>query len=249
METNNNKYKNGKIYRVCDVGYTKFYYGSTVQPLSMRMGGHRVAYNRYIKGSSKYRLDVFSLFDEFGVENCKIELVEHFPCNNKSELERQEGHHIQNNDCENKRIAGRTYKEYYEQNIEKIKKYRQDHKVETQNYNKQYRDQHSDELNDYQKTYRAEHKDNARKYRLEYWKNNKEQLITQARHYREVHKEQIKEQRHKYYQENKSKILESLKEQITCPICNTIYTKNHKARHEKSKKHQQALESKTEPEI
>ena len=189
----------------------------------MRMGGHRAACNRYIKGSSKYRLDVFLLFDEFGVENCKIELVEHFPCNNKSELERQEGHHIQNNDCENKRIAGRSYKEYYTQNIDKILKYRQDHKVEKQNYNKQYRDQHSDELKDYQQSYRADHKDKMRCYNLESRKNNKEQLTTQMRHYREVHEEQIKEQRRKYYEENKKKILERQQEQITCTICNNLH--------------------------
>ena len=86
METQKNKYQNGKIYRICDRGYTKFYYGSTVQTLAMRMSRHRADYNQYLIGARKYNLDVFSLFNEFGVENCKIELVELFPCDSKREL-------------------------------------------------------------------------------------------------------------------------------------------------------------------
>jgi hypothetical protein len=37
------------------------------------------------------------------------------------ELDKREGEHIRNNNCINKYIAGRTMKEYYEDNKEKIK--------------------------------------------------------------------------------------------------------------------------------
>ena len=43
----------------------------------------------------------------FGLENCKIALVELFPCASKMELERKEGEYIKNNDCVNKTVVGR----------------------------------------------------------------------------------------------------------------------------------------------
>lgn len=51
------------------------------------------------------------LFDEFGVENCKIELIKDYPCNGREELEREEGIHIKSTNCVNKVIAGRTSQE------------------------------------------------------------------------------------------------------------------------------------------
>jgi hypothetical protein len=41
-------------------------------------------------------VSVYVIFDEFGVENRKIELVELFPCASKMELERKEGECIKN---------------------------------------------------------------------------------------------------------------------------------------------------------
>ena len=60
------------------------------------------------------------MFDEFGVENCKIELIKNYPCNSLEELERQEGIHIKNTDCINKVIAGRTRQERYRDENEYI---------------------------------------------------------------------------------------------------------------------------------
>jgi hypothetical protein len=51
METNKNKYENGKIYKIVDIGYNSCYYGSTVQSLAMRMGGHRRNYNVFKNGN------------------------------------------------------------------------------------------------------------------------------------------------------------------------------------------------------
>ena len=96
METHENEYQNSKVYRICDVAYTKFYYGSTVQPLAMRMGGHRAGYVQYKLGIGR-KMSSYDIFDEFGIHNCKIELVELYPCDSKVELERREGYHIQIN--------------------------------------------------------------------------------------------------------------------------------------------------------
>ena len=104
-----NRYENGKMYKIVDAGYTKCYIGSTTETLSQRMARHRLRYTQYIHGSEGGELrSVNALFDEFGMDNCKIELIELYPTNSKIELQQREGCYIKNTCCVNKRIAGRT---------------------------------------------------------------------------------------------------------------------------------------------
>ena len=110
-----NRYEKSKIYKVVDLGFNKCYIGSTTEPLSKRMERHRRLYQRY-KETCKVDTRCCSLFDEYGVENCKILLLEDYPCKTKEELLRREGEYIKNNECLNRCIAGRTAKEY-KQNI------------------------------------------------------------------------------------------------------------------------------------
>ena len=112
-----NKYQNGKVYLITDLNYTKIYYGSTCESLSQRMARHRYSYERHLRG--KYgKIQVFDLLDEFGIENCKIELAEHCACNSKEELLKCEGSYIRNNECVNKKQVSRTPKEYREEKHE-----------------------------------------------------------------------------------------------------------------------------------
>ena len=113
-----NKYQNAKVYKIVSADYSRCYIGSTCESLSQRMARHRKKYKQYSSGKDEGRSSN-KLFDEFGLENCKIELVEEYPCNSLMELRRREGFHIQNHDCVNTRIAGRTDQEYSEQNREK----------------------------------------------------------------------------------------------------------------------------------
>jgi len=83
-----NKYQRGKIYKIVDIGYTKCYIGSTIETLSNRMSGHRSAYKSFSKGLNKL-VSSGVLFEEFGLENCKIELIENYPCETKDELHRR----------------------------------------------------------------------------------------------------------------------------------------------------------------
>jgi hypothetical protein len=67
------------------------------------MSQHRSHYKRLTN-----KCTVSVIFDKYGVQNCKIELVENYPCNSKNELMKREGYYIQNNECINKCVAGRT---------------------------------------------------------------------------------------------------------------------------------------------
>ena len=106
-----NKYQNGKIYKITDIGYNKCYIGSTCEELSMRMARHRGYYKYFLKCGKGSHIRSYDLFNEFGVENCKIELIEYYKCDTLAGLRRKEGEHIKNTtECVNKNVAGRTQK-------------------------------------------------------------------------------------------------------------------------------------------
>jgi hypothetical protein len=111
-------YSKGQIYKITDVGQTKCYIGSTIQQLCYRMASHRANYKNYLDGKYTF-VSVFSLFEEFGVENCKMVWVKDFPCNNKKELEAEEGRIQKETDCVNKKIAGRTRAQLFQEHPEK----------------------------------------------------------------------------------------------------------------------------------
>ena len=115
-----NRYENGKIYKIVDTGYNKCYVGSTCESLSQRMARHRKDYARYLKETYPTVITAFLIFDEYGIENCKIELIETHPCKTKEELLQREGHYIQTLECVNKTVVGRSKDEKKE--IRKIKR-------------------------------------------------------------------------------------------------------------------------------
>ena len=61
---NNNVYKNGKIYKVVDVGYNEQYVGSATVELSKRMTRHRTKYRQYQK-DDKNSYTSFILFEKY----------------------------------------------------------------------------------------------------------------------------------------------------------------------------------------
>ena len=172
------KYKNGKIYKITDNAYTKCYYGSTVNSLSKRFSAHKTDYILFL-ANKRTNITIFSIFDEFGVENCKIELVELFPCKSKIELYQREGFYIKNNDCVNKMTAGRTQKEYREDNKEVLQEYFKKHYQDNKEYKlqicKEYRDKPEikEKNKEYQKQYREKNREKKRASCKAYYEKKK----------------------------------------------------------------------------
>ena len=146
-----NKYQHGKIYKVVDSGYSDIYVGSTVQNLYARMGGHRSDYRKWKNGIKRHMCSSFVLFDKHGVDNCKIELIELYPCSTIEEIRAREGYHQQQYDCVNKKSAGRTRKQYRLDNVarkrEYDKQYCEANREKRQNHDKEYRALHRDRIN------------------------------------------------------------------------------------------------------
>ena len=151
-----NKYQNGKIYKIVDVGYNKCYIGSTCEELSPRMARHRYMFTQHSTKSKESYRSCNCLFEEFGVENCRIELTEEYQCNNQMELHRREGQYIQSNKCVNKAIAGRTDKEYHDQNKEHERIRKKQYHVEHPEIAKAYREANKDRIGSIPKAIQGE---------------------------------------------------------------------------------------------
>ena len=108
-----NKYSSGKIYKIESNVGDKIYIGSTVKKLLCdRMTGHRYDYKKWKNGDKQRIYKSFEMFDEYGLENCKIVLIENFPCNSRDELTSREAHYIRNTTCINRYIPDRSKEEY-----------------------------------------------------------------------------------------------------------------------------------------
>lgn len=118
-------YKNGKIYVLKQSDGAVFYCGSTTAKLHVRRCEHR----KFAKQkTSPVYMHIRSLNFDF-----KIELVEPFSCESKTELHRREGTHIRQlkTTCpllKNCVIPGRTKNEYRRENPELVRKWMRDHR-------------------------------------------------------------------------------------------------------------------------
>ena len=108
-------YQKSKVYKLYSPSKNLTYIGSTTQTLSQRLSKHTAEYKAYNNDNTKKYIYSFLVLE---CEDYKIELLEEYACNNRQQLERKEGEYIKNNICVNKFIAGRTKKEWKEDNIE-----------------------------------------------------------------------------------------------------------------------------------
>ncbi len=127
-----NKYQEAKIYKIVNPITNKIYYGSTIEKyLSSRFGKHKKRMSCETKNMD--------------LNDCYIELVEIYPCNNKQDLLWRERFYIENNECINKRLPITTKEEkmeylkkwniendsnkrYYEQRKNYLRKWRENNK-------------------------------------------------------------------------------------------------------------------------
>ena len=142
--TDDNKYKNGKIYTIrYKNDDSLIYVGSTIQPLYKRWFEHKSR----SKNKEKQILPLYKKFNETDINDWYIELHEDCPCQRKEELNKREGEIIREIGTLNKNIAGRTEKEHYQDNREDIlkknrvkdKKYYENNKDEIQKRRKEKR--------------------------------------------------------------------------------------------------------------
>jgi len=198
-------YKNSKIYKITDIGYNKMYIGSTTQPLYKRLSKHKNDYKLWKKNGKVHKIMSYDLFDEFGIDNCKIELILEYACENRDQLHKKEGEYIKNNICVNKLIAGRTIKEYQQE-------YYQNNKQTILEQKKEYRQNNKQTIAEQKKEWYQNNKQTIAEQKKEWYQNNKQKILEQKKEYRQKNKQKILEQKKKYRQKKREEILEKLKE-------------------------------------
>lgn len=163
-----NKYQQGKIYKiVCNIT-GEVYYGSTILELNVRLSLHK---NKKNCMSNK-------ILDR---GDYKIEHIKDYPCNNVYELEEEEAKYIRENECINNNIPHRTTKQYREDNRKIIQeKQKEDIKNNPEKYkqkSKKYREKHRDKINDKQKEDRKNNPEKYKNYDKNKYEKNKEKIL------------------------------------------------------------------------
>lgn len=223
-------YQQGKIYKiVTNTDDDICYVGSTTNKyLCQRMTKHKNNYKVWKNGKTN-NTSSYELFEKYGFENCRIELLEIFPCNSRDELTKKEAEYIRALNCVNKVLPDRTVKEWY----------------------KEYYDENKETLIQYQKEYRIINEEKVKKRDKIHYEANKIEILEKAKKRREANKNEISIKRKIYYQANKIEISERNKkwheankieisergkQKYTCS-CGSTLRHSDKLRHEKSKKH------------
>jgi acetone carboxylase gamma subunit len=109
-----NKFHNSKIYKITDNTNNQVYIGSTIKTLQQRLQGHKSAAKSYKEGRGCASKSIIDNGDY------NIELLEHYPCENRKQLLIKEQEYIDKYDCINKVNSHTDPKERYLLNRDKI---------------------------------------------------------------------------------------------------------------------------------
>jgi len=90
--------------------------------------------------------------------------------------------------------------------------------------------------------WRAQNAEAVKQHSKSYRDQNKDKIKERRKSYRDQNKDKIKEQRKSYRDQNKDKIKEHSSQPYICTYCNCTVRLYEKSRHNKTKKHQEALE-------
>ena len=154
-------YTNGKIYKIVKKDdHTQSYIGSTVVELKLRFQKH--------KADSKFKPTPFHKKVYGKWEEWEIILIENYVCSSKKELTKREGELIRELGTLNFEIAGRTPKEYYQDNLEYCRE-------KNKKYSKQCGDLHREEIREKWKIYFEGKKDKINEKKRQKWAENREE--------------------------------------------------------------------------
>ena len=245
------RYQAGEIYCICSSETDKIYIGSTYIGRKKRMQKHlcdKHCTSREVMEHGNY----------------DITRICFYPCNNKTELESEEGRWVrqfreEGYEVVNKKTPGAVadaggVAEYkaamYQKNkpliAEQQKKYYEENKEVVKARVRKYANANKEKVAERSKKYRAENKQAIEEYR----EVNKEIIAAKAKNYKAKNKEAIEEYRKKYDIENKEKIAEYTKKRkqnlpkFECECCGNSFIKDKLNRHQKTAKYQKYMASK-----
>lgn len=145
----------GRVYKITSCKGDEIYIGSTTQILTQRFGEHKYEYTSKRRPGKKSSSWV--LFDKYGVENCKIELIKEYEIVDRQHLDAYEQLWINKTKCINYK---NTIKFTRLWDRKKKKEYTKKHKERITKYQEEYRKTHREKNIEYQKEYRKRNSQN-----------------------------------------------------------------------------------------
>lgn len=211
-----NKYKNGKIYKItCDEN-DLIYVGSTCEKyLSNRHANHKSSCKKYYNGKSNYITSI----ELVKYSSSKITLLESCVCNSVNELRMREDFWIKKLKNEGFNIVNKVGA------------------ISNPNRNHDYYMKNKEEMDRKQKEYNKKNIDKVCERQKNYRKNNKDKLRQMKKEYAEQNKDKIKVKCQKYYIDNLETIKIKRKETVLCDVCLISVKKDKFNRHCKSDYH------------
>jgi len=209
----------GIVYKIYSPNTNEIYIGSTTQKLKYRFQHHINDYQNTLRDNRNRTSNSRFIFEKFGVENCKIELL--------AKYEVVDDRHLRAYECKWIGKLNRFCVNKYEP-INFLPKHK----------NIIFYQKNKELLKEKSKKNYDENKEQILERTKEYYQKNKNQIVEKKKEYREKNKELLAEQKKKNYEKNKNKILEKQKQKWFCDICNIEITINHKSRHINRPTHQ-----------
>lgn len=209
-----NRYTHGLIYqiRLVHEPRTVLYIGSTCN-LTKRRNDHKSTHVNI--NSSAYNRQIYKKIRSIGGWGfIKIEKLYDYSCQSKAELLAEEDRKIKEIGIKN------LYNDKSAHGTDKERR-------------KEWLKDNQDKVKAIKKKYNDANKDKSKVY----YEENKDKILEDRRIYRETHKDEIAARKKRYYDQNKAKIREVRGAKEVCQ-CGGEYSKQHRARHMRSKKHQ-----------
>jgi group I intron endonuclease len=250
-----NQYSEGKVYKITNTQNDEIYVGSTCRSLKVRMSKH-ISTSKTLK-----QMKLYQAFNKYGAENFEIELLQSYSNITVCELRKHEQRYIHDlnptyntYDAVKDIVYYKNYTKNYNQN------YQAQNKDILREKKREYHEKNKETIREKQKVYHKQNKDKLKKQRQEYYIKNADVIKEKAKQYQDsCGKDMIKEKNTKYYEKNKDKVREKHKlyveqnkailyQKFDC-ACGGKYVKSTKARHERSKKHQNYINNLTNTDI
>ena len=214
-----------------------FYIGHTTN-LKQRKGQHKTHCNNNNKPSEHNRKVYQIIRNNGGFDNWKFMILQEAELNNKNEAEELERQWIE------KLKPSCNYQLPGEFCTDNIKEYKQSwyeaHKPEILAKAKAHYEEHKEEKMEYQKKYYLENKDKIGEYNKKYQTENSELLKAQKKLYREKNAEMLKQGQKEWREKNKEKLQQQNSIRFECE-CGMTYISKNKARHYRSKRHEELM--------
>ena len=227
------------IYKIYCNDCDYIYVGST-QNFIKRKSQHRIN-SRCPYENQKKKMKLYKTIDEYGGWNnwimTPIELCDESILTKRQAEAKEEEWRVKLNATLNSQRAFVSEEQKIEENKINCKEWNNNNVEHVKDYKKNYREENTEKIKEQKAIDYEKHKEKRQETNKNWREENKEKLKQDKHEEYERNKDKYLERAKNYKEENEEKIKERRQEKIQCG-CGVIFSRNDKARHCRSLKHQ-----------